>query len=132
MGRRLLPLLRAGGPSLLEHLSKAVKAKMVIILPFPVLIGRGDLQHAGAGDIDYPGFPVRGCLRYHMNFVPHEKNLLDGVHFATGLTPDFAEPEEEEQRRTAQQEAVDDSSSSGDNDEEESGESAESSDVERK
>ena len=86
------------------YLSKGLVARKVIIPPYSILIGRGDLQHAGAADIDHPNPPVRGCLRYHIYFVPHDRKLVDGVHFTTGLTPDFVDEVPEAEEETVEEE----------------------------
>ena len=83
-------------PQALHVLSRGVVARKVIIPPYSVLIGRGDLQHAGAGHEDNPNPSVRGSIRYHIYFVPHTQKLMDGVHYPTDLNPDFEEDESEE------------------------------------
>ena len=72
-----------------QALSNAVFARKVLIPPFSVLIGRGDLQHGGAGYMDFPNPTIKGCLRYHMYFVPHDRTLIDGIHLPSFLRPRF-------------------------------------------
>ena len=67
-----------------------------------------------------------------MYFVPHDKRLVDGVHFATDLSPDFDETEGDEEIVSVRIESEEDASSEGSRDDEEGiGESAESSEAEK-
>ena len=83
------------------HLSKALVARKVVVLPYSILIRMGDLQYTGAADIDHSNQPVQGCPRYHIFVVPYDRQLVDGIYFTTGFTPDFVDevPEAEEEER---------------------------------
>ena len=97
--------LREDG-ELLRALAKGTYARKVMIQPFSVLIGRGDLFHGGAGHDDFPNPTIRGCLRYHMYFVPHDRTLVDGIHlvedFAPGYEDDIKAPTTPQRARSGQ------------------------------
>lgn len=71
--------------------SKAAKLKKIIIPPYSLFIGRGDLTHAGAGfgDSSVPN----GLLRYHIYFAPRGVRIEDGVHRIGIFRPRFEEGE---------------------------------------
>lgn len=78
----------------LVGMSKGMKVVRVLIPPFSMFVGRGDMFHCGAGFDDYPG--DSGLLRYHLYFVPESVSLPDGVHLLCEFQPTFQYEEHEE------------------------------------
>lgn len=69
--------------------SKSCDVELISIPPFSIMVGRGDLFHAGAA---YEDSTLKShLLRYHMYFIPNNYSLPDGVFLAHTFKPNFLE-----------------------------------------
>lgn len=71
----------------LQALSRSLKAVKVIIPPFSIFVGRGDMFHAGAAFEDYD--TDSESLRYRLYFVPENRKLTDQVYLQRLFNPEF-------------------------------------------
>ena len=80
----------------MRKIAEGVTVIKIVIPPWSILFGRGDLAHAGPGFDDYDvGVLEDGAIRYHIYFQPPQLDLIDGVHFVKEFNPRFkSEPEE--------------------------------------
>lgn len=103
-------LVATSANSSLSALRKGITANLVMIPPFSVLVGRGDMLHAGAAFED--SARLLRLIRYHTYFVPENQDLPDAVHLIPKLKPRFkanpGEDTEEEEREVELEEGNND------------------------
>ncbi|KAI0560010.1 hypothetical protein FGB62_128g110 [Gracilaria domingensis] len=83
----------------LRVMSEVYPAKKIIIPPYSVFVGRGDVTHARASGKDKVDRPESMDLLvgYHMYMVPEGYALPDAVHRVRDFRPTFVNGDEEEE-----------------------------------
>ena len=71
-------------------LSQSSTAEKIDILPYSLFIGRGDLQHAGAGSEDFLIPFEKPQARIHGMYFPANENFPNAISFVPNYSPRFA------------------------------------------
>ena len=86
----------------MKKLSKWTLAEKIMIPPYSVFVGRGDLHHGGGSEKDASSDKAgeslsstdkQGWIRYHLYFVPHHAYLSDGIHYVFEFSPEHLDPD---------------------------------------